>query len=69
MTKNVEPDKNVKGIEDEYRIDGDERSIWEAIDDIMRHVPEEVLSRLPPDGAEQHDHHLYGSSKKSQRTS
>lgn len=69
MTKSLEPDKNISGMEDEYRLDGDERSIWEAIDDIMRHVPEEVLSRLPTDGAEQHDHHLYGSPRKAPRTS
>ena len=69
MTKSVEPGKNTEGIEDEYRLDEDDRSVWGAIDDIMRHVPEDVLRRLPADGAEQHDHHLYGSPKKAPRTS
>ncbi|HEX8633281.1 MAG TPA: hypothetical protein VF703_03920 [Pyrinomonadaceae bacterium] len=65
MTKSVEPDKNAGRIDGEFRLDGDERSIWEAIDDIMRHVPEEVLRRLPVDGAEQHDHYLYESHGKA----
>jgi hypothetical protein len=70
MTRSVEPDKNAGGgIEDEFRPDGDDRSIWETIDDIMRHVPEEVLRRFPADGAEQHDHYLYGSPKKVPRKS
>jgi hypothetical protein len=70
MTRSIEPDKNAKGIEDEFRIDdGDDRSIWDAIADIMRHVPKEILSHLPADGAEQHDHYLYASPKKAPRTS
>jgi hypothetical protein len=69
MTRSVEPDKNAKRIKNEFRSDGDGESIWDAIDDIMRRVPEEVISRLPADGAEQHDHHLYGSPKKKSRTS
>ena len=69
MTKSVEPEKKAGKMEDEYRLDGDERSIWEVIDAIMRHVPEEVLRRMPADGAEQHDHHLYGSPKKEPRSS
>lgn len=69
MSKSVEPDENIAHeIEKEFRADGDESSIWDAIDDIVRRVPEEVLSRLPADGAEQHDHYLYGSPKKAPHT-
>ena len=64
MTKSVEPDKIISAMEEEYRLDGDDRTIWEAIDDIMRHVPARVLRRLPADGAEHHDHYLYGAPKK-----
>ena len=45
------------------------RPIWEVIDEIMRDVPEVALSRLPEDGAEQHDHYLYGTLKKAPRES
>ena len=65
MTRIVEPDKAVEGMEKEQRLDRSDGSIWEAIDDIMRRVPEEVLNRLPTDGAEQHDHYLYDSPKKA----
>ena len=69
MTKSIEPEKKVGGAEEEFRPDNDDRLLWEAIDDIMRRVPEEVLSRLPTDGAERHDHHLYGSLGKAPHTS
>jgi hypothetical protein len=67
MAKSVEPDENVSETGGGFRPDDDERSIWETIDDIMRQVPEEVLSRLPADGAEQHDRYLYGSPGKVPR--
>ncbi len=38
--------------------------VWEVIDDIMKDVPEEVLRKLPLDGAENHDHYIYGTPKK-----
>ena len=69
MSRSVEPDKTAEEIEKEFRSDGDDRSIWDAIDDIMRHVPEEALTHLPADAAEQHDHYLYGSPKKAPRIS
>jgi hypothetical protein len=40
------------------------KTIWEEIRDITRDVPDEVWERLPRDGAEQHDHYLYGAPKK-----
>lgn len=69
MTRSVEPEKNAEEIEGELPPGGDGRSIWDAIDDIMRRVPEEVLKRLPADGAEHHDQHLYGSPRKVPRAS
>jgi hypothetical protein len=69
MTRSVEPDKSAEGMGKEMRLDGDDGSIWDVIDAVMRRVPEEVLNNLPADGAEQHDHYLYGSPKKAPRTS
>lgn len=69
MTRSVEPEKNAEGDHEELRPEGADGSIWDVIDDIMRGVPEEVLKRLPADGAEQHDHHLYGSPRKAPRAS
>jgi hypothetical protein len=41
-----------------------ERPIWEVIEEIMKDVPDEVIHKLPVDGAEQHDHYIYGTPKK-----
>ncbi len=43
---------------------GDDRPIWEVIGEISAEVPDEEWAKLPTDGAEQHDHYLYGSPKK-----
>jgi ssDNA-specific exonuclease RecJ len=40
------------------------RPIWEKIREIAKQVPEEEWDRLPIDGAEQHDHYLYGVPKR-----
>jgi hypothetical protein len=40
------------------------KTLWDAIQDIVKDVPDEVWERLPTDGAEQHDQYLYGSPKK-----
>ncbi|WP_051319688.1 MULTISPECIES: hypothetical protein [Planktothrix] len=37
------------------------KPIWEVADDIIKDIPEEVLSQLPKDGA---DNHNFYSSKK-----
>jgi len=42
----------------------DDRSIWQVIREITADVPDEEWAKLPTDGAEQHDHYLYGSPKK-----
>lgn len=40
------------------------KSIWEEIGEIAGQVPEEAWEQVPTDGAEQHDHYLYGAPKK-----
>ncbi len=64
MAKIVEPEKDAVASGDASE-QLDDKSIWEKIDEIMRDVPEEALRRLPADGAEQHDHYLYGSPRKA----
>ena len=40
------------------------RPIWEIITELSAQVPMEEWETLPSDGAEQHDHYLYGSPKR-----
>ena len=40
------------------------RPIGEIIDELMSDVLNDVLDRLPVDGAEQHDHYIYGLPKR-----
>lgn len=42
----------------------DSRPIWEVIAEISSQVPDEEWAKLPADGAENHDHYLYGAPKK-----
>ena len=42
-----------------------DRPIWEIFEDFANGIPEEVLAKLPTDGAEQHDHYIYGTPKRS----
>lgn len=44
---------------------GDSRPIWDVILDNMKDVPEDEFTRLPEDGASEHDHYLYGHSKRA----
>ena len=39
------------------------RPIWEIITELSDEIPSEEWAKLPTDGAEQHDHYLYGSPK------
>jgi Arc/MetJ-type ribon-helix-helix transcriptional regulator len=38
---------------------------WEEIEEITASVPDEEFEKLPVDGAEQHDHYIYGIPKRS----
>ena len=40
------------------------QTIWEKIRERASEVPDEVWEQMPVDGAEQHDHYLYGTPKK-----
>jgi len=40
------------------------RPIWEIAEEISSHIPLDEWEKLPRDGAEQHDHYLYGSPKR-----
>src|SRR5438128_549220 len=40
------------------------KPLWEIAADLLKDVPQEVLDRLPPDGAAQHDHYIYGTPKR-----
>jgi hypothetical protein len=39
------------------------KPIWEALIEASLEIPEEELDLLPPDGATQHDHYIYGLPK------
>jgi hypothetical protein len=41
------------------------RPLWEIAEEISAQVPLEEWEKLPADGAEQHDHYLYGSPKRN----
>ena len=41
------------------------KPLWEIAADLLKDVPQEVLDRLPPDGAAQHDHYIYGKPKRT----
>jgi predicted DNA-binding antitoxin AbrB/MazE fold protein len=42
--------------------------IWERLAKLGAQIPEEELAKLPTDGASQHDHYLYGSTKRTDLT-
>ncbi len=41
-----------------------QKPIWEIAADLRMSVPEEEWAKLPVDGAEQHDHYIYGTPKR-----
>ena len=41
-----------------------QKPIWEIAADLRTSVPEEEWAKLPVDGAEQHDHYIYGTPKR-----
>jgi hypothetical protein len=38
-------------------------SIWEEIAEMGKAIPDEVIARMPRDGAKNFDHYLHGSPK------
>jgi Arc/MetJ-type ribon-helix-helix transcriptional regulator len=43
---------------------GPHQPIWEVFEEIAASIPEAEWSKLPADGAEQHDHYIYGTPKR-----
>jgi hypothetical protein len=41
-----------------------QKTIWDKIDERMEQLPDEVWQDSPTDGSYQHDHYLYGTSKR-----
>jgi hypothetical protein len=39
------------------------KPIWQVAQELMTDVPAEIINQLPTDGAEQHDHYIYGIPK------
>jgi Arc/MetJ-type ribon-helix-helix transcriptional regulator len=39
--------------------------VWQRFQNAACFIPEEELASLPPDGASEHDHYLYGIPKRS----
>ena len=44
------------------------RPIWEIFEQLSQQVPLEEWSKLPSDGAEQHDHYLRGLAKERSKS-
>jgi Arc/MetJ-type ribon-helix-helix transcriptional regulator len=42
------------------------KPIWEEFAEIAASIPDEEWAKLPADGAEQHDHYIYGTPKRPQ---
>ena len=42
-----------------------EKPFWQMVEDLLRDIPPEDLARMPTDGAEQHDHYIYGTPKRT----
>lgn len=40
------------------------KPIWEQVLELTKDVPDEEWDKLPVDGAEQHDHYIYGTPKR-----
>ena len=40
------------------------KPIWEVFQEISASIPDEEWANVPVDGAEQHDHYIYGTPKR-----
>ena len=40
------------------------KHLWEIAADLLQDVPDDDFAQLPVDGAEQHDHYIYGTPKR-----
>jgi hypothetical protein len=46
--------------------DRDSRSVWDIFAESRKRVPPEEYAKLPKDGADEHDHYLYGHPKRGE---
>ena len=61
----VEKQRKVLAYADELaqpKTDG--QSLWDLIQECAKDVPPEAWDEVPPDGALNHDHYLYGTPKR-----
>jgi hypothetical protein len=63
------PEEEIAGEAGRAGPEPERKPIWEVVDEIMRGVPAEALSRLPADGAERHDDYLRSTHEKASRES
>ncbi len=42
----------------------EQRPIWKVFQEITKDIPKEAWEKLPPDGALEHDHYIYGTPKR-----
>jgi hypothetical protein len=42
-----------------------DRPVWQMVEELLKDIPVEDLECMPTDGAEQHDHYIYGTPKKT----
>jgi hypothetical protein len=61
MPNVIRQEKETESRESGPDVNPSPASIWEVVDEIMSRVPDEVLNRLPTDGATRHDHYLRGA--------
>jgi hypothetical protein len=41
-----------------------DRPVWQMVEELLKEIPVDDLERMPTDGAEQHDHYIYGTPKR-----
>ena len=42
------------------------KPLWQVVSEAAESLPADVVKRLPADGAEEHDHYIYGTPKRGQ---
>lgn len=66
--RGMAPDReNMKTSEREHSAASSSRPqkhIWDIAEELFGEIPDEELAQLPPDGAAQHDHYIYGLPKR-----
>ncbi len=50
----------------EKQFDTTAKPIWQEFEEVVSTLPAQVINVLPTDGADQHDHYIYGAPKRSE---